>query len=1023
MRTPILLILSILFSAKISAQQINLLNNLLLGYQEFPTTISSHTGDAAGNQYFTGTFRGQLQADGNVLAQGRGLEDVFWIKTNVNGQVLSHRTFGTSNTDHTWANSMAMGNNSMLFSMRVIEPVTIGNSVYPIYPQQAFANCLINVDTAGNVLWVRRMNLPGARLFFLGGIYHVMAPLAPSTPAVRWDNSVILDSAGRTGFVHIMVNNAGQVLNVKTMSGRSASQNVSIVGMDRFADGKLFLQVQIVGDSLILVNNSAVSIPAQNGGYYAFIKLDTAYANPKVRIVNPLRHSFGNMNLNPLPVCKGANDSLYVIVSYEVNTGPFSLDGFSTPPRQSNLYVFDSSFTVRRMVPLSSTFAGVAQSNQRRRLFFRNIAFMNGQLYLNGMFVGVNEAQVSSVLPKDTIVQVLPGVMATVDQNGPSRSFIARCTITGQNGVVNWYGDHRIYEDVFVWPTVMRATPNNRLVFFQNPDNTWNPFFFDGGLNRIRGAMRRLADMPDVPFFVRYFPDGSRVVIGAARGRTTFDSGNVNMASRRSDVFVVRLRANNQVVWYKRLASSLSAGVYGAEVRNNRIWFLVNYSGAQNESNFINVENTLYNVGTSASLLASIDTAGNLSPLNLLNPILQQAVIQSFQFFSNGDVAIMTNTTPISYQGFPMVPGTQVFRINPSTGSIISGRKLYGAQPCQPINLRVDSRDQLYGTFIIAFAATDRWSMHDGTSVIDTLSISTNGPSRHTLIRFNFTGLQWAKSIATGNAATSPLRNADLVLLNDRPVLSVFSMNFPTFWGSQLVHNGLAGRNTVMLRIDSTGILLSSKVINNFLLQTSRVQNNRLFASGNLFASTQVDTISFGFSGTVDGMAVALDSALKARRSFRIASPYQETLNDWDSFQDSLVSFAYMAQTNPQVTTSRTSVADGDLEEDAYLGDMILRSNVVTSVSTPLPRNTQVMVLPNPLVGRELRLLVKVPQPLYSVISVYNNSGQMMLRQQKTFLPGAENYVINLPAGLSRGMYQVVIQNQHWTTAKSFLIH
>ena len=63
----------LLLTSSAIAQQTLPTNNLLPGYQEFPTMITGHSADGSGSQYYAGIFRGQLKVNNKVLANVNGL--------------------------------------------------------------------------------------------------------------------------------------------------------------------------------------------------------------------------------------------------------------------------------------------------------------------------------------------------------------------------------------------------------------------------------------------------------------------------------------------------------------------------------------------------------------------------------------------------------------------------------------------------------------------------------------------------------------------------------------------------------------------------------------------------------------------------------------------------------------------------------------------------------------------------------------------------------------------------------------
>ena len=674
----------LLISPPLFAQQTVPTDNLLLGYQEFPTTITGHTADNQGNQYYIGVFRGQLTVNKQDITSGSGLEDIFWVKTNSTGQLLRYATFGSANTESTYTNSMALGNNNrMVFGISTYETLTLGTTTLTPYASASaggsgFASGLVCIDTAGAVLWSRKTTLQNFKIYYANNVYHVFGTVLPVSSATKYGDVTVLDSLGKAGIIHLMIDENGNFLGAKSITVPKSNQGVSLYNVDFFSDKTLFLQLRVDADSSFKVQNTTLSLPGVLGTYQVFLRTDTSYTALKSKLLNPLRHAIASLGNQWLPACVGPADSVYTVFAHENNALPFSLDGFSQQALRNTLYVMDPSLTVKRQVLLGNSAAGTYPFNQfRRRILFRQMLFQNGRLFLIGVFTGVNESPLSAIPAKDTTVMVLPGVTVSVNQNGPSKSFIAKCDLNGTVGSINWYGDHTEYETINVSPYFFHHAGPGRVSFVQTADNVWNPWTVDENLTVVTGAMRKGVDLPEIPQMIQYFADGSRVVLGYARGKTALDANNsvVTNALRR-DIFIARLQANNQVVWYKRFFSTLSGSdIRGLEIRNGKAYFLASYVNSQNDSNYIQVGNNLYNVRTNASLLASVDTAGNLTVLNLANPLLRPAMLMHFGFFSNDDLAVVTDINPVAYAGFPSTFSQQIFRLKPSTVAILEGRK------------------------------------------------------------------------------------------------------------------------------------------------------------------------------------------------------------------------------------------------------------------------------------------------------------------------------------------------------------
>lgn len=178
-------------------------NNFQVGYSEFPATILGHASDAQGNMYYTGNFKGALLVNGTTLAQGQGLEDIFWVKTSPSGQVIKYKTFSSPNSDFTLSDGLTMGSNNQLYciswslgDVRYSDSLTLAYQ----YPSGAkFMNTLCRIDTAGNVKWVRRTDINLLKVFSVQNLVHVIGKISRTSGPIRVEDSTILDTVGKPG--------------------------------------------------------------------------------------------------------------------------------------------------------------------------------------------------------------------------------------------------------------------------------------------------------------------------------------------------------------------------------------------------------------------------------------------------------------------------------------------------------------------------------------------------------------------------------------------------------------------------------------------------------------------------------------------------------------------------------------------------------------------------------------------------------------------------------------------------------
>jgi hypothetical protein len=1026
----------------LAASQSASVSNLTLGYQEFPTVIQGHATDSRGNQYFTGYFRGELNVNNAALRQGDGLEDVFWIKTNSSGQILQQKTFGSDNSEVSYTDALAIdGGDRMVFGMRVFAPVNLGSVTVQPYPTPTgsfFATSIVAIDTSGSVLWAKRMNLQNFRIIHTGGVFHVIGTVIPISPATRVENDIVLDSIGNSGIVHLMFNRDGNFLGAKKIIPRKLGQTLNLASVQGYSDGRLLYMFRMIADSSFVLGNTPVPLPASYLNYHVMIRVDTSYTQFRIKNFTPVGNGIGPGAGTSIPVAVGAADSVYTVFNTESATPAINVDGFSHPAQTNTLYVLDTTLTVRRQAFLSSSVAGYyPQHTGKRKVFFKNLLVQNNEIMLIGQYTGINESPFNAIVRRDTIVAILPGVTATVDQNGNSRGFVARCNLDGSNGQLNWFGDHREYENFTMTMSFFHPAGNNHFCFYILTDNKWNPFLFNRNLALLSGATQRTADQPEVPQMVQYLPDGSRIVIGYARGRTALDSANSAFLNNqlRRDIFVARIGNNNQVLWYKRWHCTLpQSDIRNLEVNNGKAYFLINYSGSVNDSNFLRINNTTYSfrlnnniLGGGVSLMCDVDAAGNISVYNLGNATLQNFHLRQFNFFSNNDLLVASAPDNLNLPGFSAGSGMYLLRFNTGTRTLASARRITGPSLPTVHSLQIDQNNQIYFSASAGNSTSVTHTLQSETGQLDQLVVGGSSPGiAHTLFKLNWDRFHWQKRFSNHALSTFTVTGryyGDLQLVNGRPVFTIPFTTVALNWDGQVVTTAQQGIGTTFISLDTNGSFVKSKILPSlFHSYSRRGANKQLYVSGSAAVPLQVDTISIANAGFSDGVGLVLDSALKAKRSFRVGSPYGEGLTDMDIYRDSLIALAFTAQTNPQFYLNRTNVAASDYQEDAYIGTLVASQNVTTRVSNLSAADGSITVTPNPITHHDLRFTTKVQETLPSTITIYHSSGQQIMQTSVTVAAGTQVYAVRLPQTLSKGMYYAVIANRKWKAQRMFLL-
>jgi hypothetical protein len=114
-------------------------------------------------------------------------------------------------------------------------------------------------------------------------------------------------------------------------------------------------------------------------------------------------------------------------------------------------------------------------------------------------------------------------------------------------------------------------------------------------------------------------------------------------------------------------------------------------------------------------------------------------------------------------------------------------------------------------------------------------------------------------------------------------------------------------------------------------------------------------------------------------------------------------------------------VNTSDYEKDAYLGTVITRTSLVSSVNT-VQQPFSFRVAPNPVRGGVLRFIVGLNEMLRSTYAIYQSSGHHIGTGLLQLTPGTNNYLIVLPAPVSKGVYHIVVSNKKWTTTKTLVV-
>lgn len=102
-------------------------------------------------------------------------------------------------------------------------------------------------------------------------------------------------------------------------------------------------------------------------------------------------------------------------------------------------------------------------------------------------------------------------------------------------------------------------------------------------------------------------------------GRMLNDTaGSFKSNPEKIDIFFTRVSIKGDVIWVKRIESSLLYGIIlKFKVKDNKGYFLLQYMNSVNEQNYIKVDSTVTLTSAAERLLGSIDISGAIAFYNL----------------------------------------------------------------------------------------------------------------------------------------------------------------------------------------------------------------------------------------------------------------------------------------------------------------------------------------------------------------------------------------------------------------------
>ena len=1010
--------------------------NQLIGYQEPTTQIKAQAVDAEGNAYYAGDFKGKLILVGGLEVLGRGEQDVFLVKTNSRGEILWYRIYGDASTQG--CNDLILYKGSLFLSIRQWGSAVIEGTAISEYNSGQPYSAVCKLDTAGGSFeWIRSTSLPGTKLA-AGNNMLLLYGIAPSNSGpVRLHTTDVEPASSLHRLMFLYLQPDGQQRGGKTVSSSTAASTIQCITPHYAESGSLFfLLTSFSTATSIQLGAISVSFPAAST-YSLLVKTDTSLVNPVYKVLNPNRESY-TFNLytdSAGYTLSSGGDSLYMVLAgNSMSAGLYGLDGMSYDiANQSVLLVMDTNLVSRRLTQLNQHSIGTTA----QRVRIRQLQVHNNAYYMYGEFRGLNPVPVAGI-PDDlqTVYPVMNGSAVTVNVNGASIPFVARSGTHLEQPDYRWLGETKPYEIQFTIPADLRVV-KNRMYFFHKIDNTWNPWLIDSSLVIQKGRMKQNADGAESTQFVKYLSDGSRIVMGYAKGRTLFDHPDSVYVTDflKRELYFMRLSTTGQVLWYKRLSHSFGAlTIQQTAFLNGKLYASVNLNLPRNSSayNFISFNNQaefLTLTPPTNTILFTIDADGLFQRIPLTPPFHNTTV---FDVLQNGELLVASTLNTTAIQLPPKTFGTQqgfyIARIN-TQGNVMDAVKFYATGTGSSITApRLVQANRGSNGFQLLVSQTFSPAISSNTIYFSSgfpgpVTISLSSPSAVTVNTGFFAILNANFSSFVQHHVAGPANSFSMTRVSDTNrhylILGRVAAGSPLRYDNQELYSGSESIVQLLLQTDAGGNYIRHQMIssgNTSPLSLGFVHlgisGNSLLASGTLFSTQTVDTIQIGHAGLADAITLQFDTLLQAKRVFRLATPFNENMFGADLVRDTVASIAYTAQQEPTLYNGRSSglqsgINPADLDENAFLYSVLLNTGIATQVRD-LVRVQAFSIYPNPLTGTAVQLQLQDAAAGVRQWRLFRASGELVEQGTLRWQPGAV-CTLQLQKRPAAGVYVLVL--------------
>lgn len=902
------------------AQQIIKDNNI--SYQEPVTNITDQAVDpASGQVYYAGAFKGALIINGEIKAIGKGDWDNYIAKTDVNGNLLWFKTYGSEKTDMNLGGFSIQGGGSKRLIYRsgflywAANNLAVGGAFEKIVNNTSTPISLfVKINSnSGITEWIHTTSLQIQNIIDGGTDFYIQGLTNTShSPNYTFDNikgNLVISKSQARSYI-IKTDNSGKFESLKQIDG-------FIQSIKYDANNYLYLVISTLGNTLNFDSNifQLDGLPAKS--QYVIAKLNAALTNIQYKSIN-------SDNLPNLSAASIGDESIFLAVYSLINTSiTIGNQSIAISAQSDNLIEIGKDINYKK--------ATILNTNNNRNLpnafTISGMICEDNKLYFFSTFSGKNNSTVykaSSDIKQKTIFMDFG---MSIDFNGPTRLFLIEYNPTNNSKNILPLGENRNIQNI---TSNSFSKYNNYLYFTFSAQTKWNPWIINQNNLIIKGKFTGFEDRADETTKVKYFSDGSRIVAGIANGYTILDdqSSTVKIPdNNHGELFVMRISPTNEVLWYKRAYSSFSVTrLSDIKIINDKAFLTINTGNSDSRllGNTFGIDSkgitrTARDQNDAFKIFMKIGLNGieEMKELNWLNSasgirkiVNQSTIIEASSGSSNAEII----GTKI---GFTSKVGTYIMTINPETNTRIDGIKIEKASSGvgYSFNLNTVLYDSLDNTYVIVASINgtgETYRILYGTYAED-FTIKNNATdysdarnqAHVVIIKTDFnTGIKWIRQMGPGPMffPNDAVINKGKIILNCRKGTS----GNIYFENTKIIDNEIYGvgntNDQLMITINSSnGALLNHNYLKNQNLSFNQLNliNGKIYLLGTSGGVSKFGNLDTGFDGgVIDAIAVEINENLTPLTSYRIASPYADRMNDCDIYNNSKISFAYMSQGN-----------------------------------------------------------------------------------------------------------------------------